>query len=37
MAGYVDVVSQLTRDIDPMVHECWPIVCGTGPTLGQIG
>ena len=24
-----------TRDVDPLLHQCWPTVCDAGPTLIQ--
>ena len=31
----VTVLSQQTRDIHPMLVQCWPIVCDSGHTLYQ--
>ena len=28
--------TQQTRNIEPMLFKCWPIVCDAGPTLAKV-
>ena len=32
---YILILSQQTRDTDPILVQCWPAVCDVGPTLNQ--